>query len=104
MCGRLRCCLIYEYEQYVAARATLPKRNKRVITPQGEGKVIDTYPLRDGVLVEVPEVGTREYHRDEIKPAEEYEAFQKKAQTPCGGPNGEDCDCGKQGGKNGGKK
>ena len=33
MCGRLRCCLIYEYEQYVEARKKLPKRNKRVVTP-----------------------------------------------------------------------
>jgi cell fate regulator YaaT (PSP1 superfamily) len=39
MCGRLRCCLIYEYEQYVEARKVLPKRNKRVVTPSGEGKV-----------------------------------------------------------------
>ncbi|RPI93254.1 MAG: hypothetical protein EHM39_12980, partial [Chloroflexi bacterium] len=33
MCGRLRCCLIYEYEQYVEARKQLPKRNKRIGTP-----------------------------------------------------------------------
>ncbi len=44
MCGRLRCCLIYEYEQYVEARKHLPKRNKRVVTPEGEGKVIDSLP------------------------------------------------------------
>ncbi len=44
MCGRLRCCLIYEYEQYVAARKELPKRNKRVVTPDGEGKVVDVFP------------------------------------------------------------
>jgi len=44
MCGRLRCCLIYEYDQYVAARKELPKRGKRVVTPDGEGKVLDTYP------------------------------------------------------------
>lgn len=97
MCGRLRCCLIYEYEQYVAARATLPKRNKRVITPQGEGKVLDVFPMREAILVEIPEVGVREYKREEIKPAEEYEAFQKKAQAGCDGPGGEGCDCGKQG-------
>lgn len=96
MCGRLRCCLIYEYDQYVAARATLPKKNKRVITPQGEGRVIDVFPLREGVLVEIPEVGYREFNREEIKPAEEYEAFQKKAETPCGGPGGENCICGKR--------
>ena len=28
MCGRLRCCLQYEYEQYVAARKKLPKIKK----------------------------------------------------------------------------
>jgi cell fate regulator YaaT (PSP1 superfamily) len=33
MCGRLRCCLVYEYEQYVQARKELPKRNKLVGTP-----------------------------------------------------------------------
>ncbi len=41
LCGRLRCCLLYEYEQYVAARKHLPKRNKRVLTPSGEGKVVE---------------------------------------------------------------
>src|SRR5690606_9325299 len=51
MCGRLRCCLIYEYEQYVEARKTLPKRNKRVVTPKGEGKVIDVLPMSNKVIV-----------------------------------------------------
>jgi cell fate regulator YaaT (PSP1 superfamily) len=91
MCGRLRCCLIYEYEQYVAARQQLPKRNKRVITPVGEGRVVDIFPLRDAVLVEIPEVGMREYARTDIQPAEELEIFQKKAQNPCASPDG--CDC-----------
>src|SRR6185369_5861587 len=74
LCGRLRCCLIYEYEQYVAARKELPKRNKRVITPDGEGKVLDVYPLRDVVLVEfeTQEARTRrEYHRDVLEPWDE---------------------------------
>jgi cell fate regulator YaaT (PSP1 superfamily) len=88
MCGRLRCCLIYEYELYVAARQLLPKRNKRVITPQGEGRVVDVIPLRDMVLVELPELGVRQFARLECQPAEELEALQKKAQNP-------DCDnCG----------
>src|SRR5512146_3426079 len=51
MCGRLRCCLIYEYEQYVEARKNLPKRNKRVVTPKGEGKVIDVLPMSNKVMV-----------------------------------------------------
>jgi cell fate regulator YaaT (PSP1 superfamily) len=54
MCGRLRCCLIYEYEQYVEARKQLPKKNKRVMTPQGEGRVVDVLILKESVIVEIP--------------------------------------------------
>jgi cell fate regulator YaaT (PSP1 superfamily) len=71
MCGRLRCCLIYEYDTYVDARAKLPKRNKRVYTPQGEGKVVDVVPLRGSVIVELPEVGRREFPGDEVRPVED---------------------------------
>ena len=66
MCGRLRCCLVFENDYYVECRKKLPKKNKRVMTPQGEGKVIEVFPLRDAVLVEIPEVGRREYKRDQI--------------------------------------
>lgn len=92
MCGRLRCCLIYEYEQYVEARSKLPKRNKRVITPDGEGKVLDVYPMRQAVLVELADGKRREYARESIEPADELEALKNKAQNPCpeGGCNGED--------------
>ena len=98
MCGRLRCCLIYEYEQYVAARKELPKRNKRVITPDGEGKVLDVYPMRDVVLVEFDkaEVRTRrEYQRAAIEPWDELEALRRKSQAPCDKHEGGGCDCGK---------
>jgi cell fate regulator YaaT (PSP1 superfamily) len=81
MCGRLRCCLIYEYENYVEARKLLPKRNKRVITPDGEGKVIDVHPLSQMIIVELAELGRREYHKDVIEPADELEALTNKAQN-----------------------
>lgn len=55
MCGRLRCCLVYEYQQYVDSRAKLPRRNKRVMTPDGEGRVLDQVPLREAVVVEYPD-------------------------------------------------
>ncbi len=89
MCGRLRCCLIYEYETYVEAKKHLPKKNKRVITPKGEGKVVDLMPLRDGVIVEIMGMGRVEFKLEELKPAEEYEAFVQKAENPsCGGSSG----------------
>lgn len=66
MCGRLRCCLIYEYETYAELRKGLPKRGKRVMTPVGEGKVIDVSPLQGTVRVDLPEVGMREFTREEL--------------------------------------
>lgn len=91
MCGRLRCCLIYEYEQYVDARKELPKRNKRVKTSDGDGKVIDIYPLKDSVLVLLDGDTRKEFHREEIEPWNEHEALRRKAQQPCanGGCNGD---------------
>jgi cell fate regulator YaaT (PSP1 superfamily) len=71
MCGRLRCCLIYEYEHYCECRQKLPKKNKRVITPQGEGKVIDVIPLRGMVIVEIPEIGRREFEGTVVKLVED---------------------------------
>lgn len=91
MCGRLRCCLIYEYDNYVEARKSLPKKNKRVITPEGEGKVVDVQPMREVVVVEFAESGRREFHKSEIKPAEEYEAFVRKAESSAKGEGCENC-------------
>jgi cell fate regulator YaaT (PSP1 superfamily) len=72
ICGRLRCCLIYEYDQYAEARQRLPKRGKRVQTPRGIGRVAEVFPLRDGVLVDFgDETGTAEFRREDIQPVEE---------------------------------
>ncbi|MBN1565475.1 MAG: hypothetical protein JXA10_16635 [Anaerolineae bacterium] len=96
MCGRLRCCLIYEYEQYVEARKQLPKRNKRVGTVHGEGKVIDLHPLQDAVTVLVE--GNRHIvQREDIIPMEEWEAFKAKAEAGCDKHGDGPCDCGARG-------
>lgn len=95
MCGRLRCCLIYEYGQYVEARKQLPKRNKRVVTPLGDGKVLDTYPLKDSVLVDVEGVGREEFGRLEIQPWDELEELRRKSEAPCDKHENGECDCGK---------
>jgi cell fate regulator YaaT (PSP1 superfamily) len=91
MCGRLRCCLIYEYEQYVEARKQLPKRNKEVGTPFGRGKVLDVLPLKDAVLALVGET-VHEVPRVDLQPLAELEALEKKVETPCSGDHG--CNCG----------
>ncbi|MEZ6129921.1 MAG: regulatory iron-sulfur-containing complex subunit RicT [Planctomycetaceae bacterium] len=39
-CGRLKCCLRYEYDTYEAHRRELPRIGATVITREGQGKVI----------------------------------------------------------------
>lgn len=95
MCGRLRCCLVYEYEQYVEARKQLPKKNKRIGTPLGPGKVIDVQPLADTITAYIEGEGRRTFHREELVPLEELEALQRKAKEPCSKHGDEPCDCGK---------
>jgi cell fate regulator YaaT (PSP1 superfamily) len=83
MCGRLRCCLVYEYEHYVEARKLLPKRGKLVITPRGNGKVVDVNPLKGAVLVELEQGGMHEFMQQDLQPLEELEALKKKADDSC---------------------
>ena len=96
MCGRLRCCLIYEYENYVEARKRMPKRKKKVVTPQGEGVVLDVRPMANEVVVRLSgeERAIVTFDNDEIEPWQELEALKKKAQKPCNHSEGK-CYCGK---------
>ncbi|MFH1090854.1 MAG: stage 0 sporulation family protein [Pseudomonadota bacterium] len=40
VCGRLMCCLTFEYNVYLELKKGLPKMGKRVFTEKGEGKVV----------------------------------------------------------------
>jgi cell fate regulator YaaT (PSP1 superfamily) len=85
MCGRLRCCLVYEYELYVEAKKHLPKRGKLVVTPRGNGKVLDVSPLKETVLVELEHGDQHEFMQQDLQPYEELEALKKKAGENCEG-------------------
>lgn len=67
MCGRLRCCLMHEHKQYLQAKKNMPKRGKRVITPQGEGKVVRLNPLSQIVSVDLGEEGIIDFESEEIE-------------------------------------
>lgn len=92
MCGRLRCCLQYEYEQYVDARKHLPKIKKRVGTPHGAGKVVGLKPLADIATV-VVEGQQHDVRREDIVPWKEYEALAAKAGSPCERHTSGGCSC-----------
>jgi len=61
-CGRLMCCLTYEFETYQDLKKKLPKIGKSVTTVNGKGKVIRhnaicnriTVRLEDGMEIETP--------------------------------------------------
>lgn len=50
-CGRLRCCLRFEYEQYRQANQSLPGIGERVDTPGGPASVIVGHPVKETVSV-----------------------------------------------------
>jgi cell fate regulator YaaT (PSP1 superfamily) len=51
-CGRLKCCLRYEDETYTELKKRLPKKNTKVKTKHGQGKIVDAQILTQLVLVE----------------------------------------------------
>jgi len=61
---------MYEYDQYVEAIKTLPKRKRKVITSMGEGRVVQILPLQQAVIVDLPEIGPRQFSKEELDRAE----------------------------------
>ncbi|NMB36249.1 MAG: stage 0 sporulation family protein [Firmicutes bacterium] len=73
ICGRLMCCLRYEVEHYENSREKFPTLGEQVVTPHGEGKVVNRNMVSKTVLVKMPEnTGQVEFPLDEIEqqPAE----------------------------------
>ncbi len=67
VCGRLFCCLKYEDDFYRAAGRRFPKDGCEVMTPRGNGKVIDLNYLKEMILVEFDDDVKQEFHLSEIK-------------------------------------
>lgn len=58
MCGRLKCCLRYEFQTYVELRRTLPKVNAVVESVKGNGVVTKHNVLRQTVVIRRSDDGT----------------------------------------------
>ena len=76
LCGRLLCCLTYEYETYKEMSQNLPSLGKACQTPTGQGKVIRQNIFKQAVTVAMPDGSFVEYTVDELgdKNTEEEEA------------------------------
>ena len=53
VCGRLMCCLRYEFEAYKDFKSRAPKQNSTVDTPAGPAKVVDLDVPRETVSLKV---------------------------------------------------
>ena len=66
-CGRLLCCLNYEYKNYLDAAKTLPPVGSGVMTPDGIGKVFMVNFLKKAVNVKLEDGKIKEYNKSEIE-------------------------------------
>ncbi len=66
VCGKLKCCLAYEYSCYREAQTELPKKGQRVRTPKGPGDVVSVELLSKKVKVYIEEIGAETFAGDEV--------------------------------------
>lgn len=69
ICGRLMCCLVYEYKAYRELSRGLPKEGTYISTPKGRGKVVSVNVLKRQVYVELEGgvVEKLDYSESEVK-------------------------------------
>ncbi|HTE17422.1 MAG TPA: hypothetical protein VK689_03450, partial [Armatimonadota bacterium] len=66
VCGKLMCCLRYEYDVYRETRAQMPVLGGEVDTPDGRGTVVGHNVVKEAVIVARDGV-EREYPAAEIQ-------------------------------------
>lgn len=70
-CGRLLCCLNYEYSNYIKAAAGMPPVGCGVMTSDGLGKVAALHFLHATVVVKLEDGRVKEFSKKEIEMIEE---------------------------------
>lgn len=66
-CGRLLCCLNYEYSNYIDAAKGMPPVGSSVMTPDGLGKVFSLQFLDSKITVKLEDGKTKSYLKDDIE-------------------------------------
>ena len=66
-CGRLLCCLTYEYSNYIEAAKGMPPVGSTVLTPNGLGKVCFIQFLNNAVAVKFEDGKIKEFDKTEIE-------------------------------------
>jgi len=85
-CGRLLCCLTYEYDQYREIKGGLPKVGARISTPTGNARVLKINVPKESISlavegmqdsVEVPLTEFRLMYGTAMRPKELTDTFEK---------------------------
>jgi cell fate regulator YaaT (PSP1 superfamily) len=69
-CGRLKCCLRYEYDTYRSLEKALPAVGSRVVTQKGQGRVLAQEIMAQKLMVELDDHRRVIVDRDEILSSE----------------------------------
>lgn len=81
-CGRLLCCLAYEYETYCTLKKGLPKCGKKVKCGDIEGEIVKTNVLEGTVTVKTADAHEVILRGDEIKVENTSDRPKKPAKEP----------------------
>ena len=73
-CGRLKCCLRYEFDTYQALERELPAVGSRVITQHGQGRVLAQEVLAQRIVVEFEDRRRIVLGRDDVLGVEKSNA------------------------------
>ncbi len=66
-CGRLLCCLTYEYDNYIEAAKGMPPVGSTVMTPVGLGKVCFIQFLNNSVAVKFEDGKIKEFTKEDLE-------------------------------------
>ncbi len=66
VCGRIKCCMAFEHDQYSEKQRYFPSSGQTVKTPIGTGQVISLNIMNDYLFVSIPNKGVNKFNIDEI--------------------------------------
>lgn len=67
VCGRLMCCMAYEYKTYADFRKKAPRRGTKVVTKKGHGAIHEINPIKEQVVVKLEDGRSLPFSLNEIR-------------------------------------
>src|SRR3989304_4491925 len=81
-CGRLLCCIRFEYQDYLQGKTEVPPPGEQVVTPMGVARVVKRDLMRGRVTVEVGGEQTVDLSALDIRPLDPSESCTECPESP----------------------